>query len=204
MRRRYKIINVGFLGGTKKEIVEFILESNKDSGACIITSAGPRQCVIAATTPQFKEILNEFDIVTMNGVIAKSIQDGKYFGLEPCSGWDILKGVMNNTKGDSSCGHYFVGTDETVLQSLVDKYSEAGNSVLGYEIAEDSRSNALLRLVGPKGIPKDSSEPIQKNIKYIWILGRSPWIESICLNSRSHFPGVKLIAINSRHVKERE
>lgn len=39
MRRRYKITNVGFLGGTKKEIVEFILESNKDSGACIITSA---------------------------------------------------------------------------------------------------------------------------------------------------------------------
>ena len=39
MRRRYKITNIGFLGGTKKEIVEFILESNKDSGACIITSA---------------------------------------------------------------------------------------------------------------------------------------------------------------------
>ena len=43
MRRRYKITNVGFLGGTKKEIVEFILESNKDSRACIITSAGLRQ-----------------------------------------------------------------------------------------------------------------------------------------------------------------
>lgn len=184
MRRRYKITNIGFLGGTKKEIVEFILESNKDSGACIITSAGLRQCILAATIPHFRNVLDEFDIVTVQGLVAKSVPDGKYFDLEACSGWDILEGVMSLTRGDTNAKHYFVGADKVILQSLADKYTKAGNSVVGYGVI-DREQNSL------------SSVSARGDIKFIWLLGKSPWIENLCLNLRQHFPGIKVIAINS-------
>lgn len=184
MRRRYKITNIGFLGGTKKELVEFILESNKDSGACIITSAGLRQCMLAATMPHFRNVLDEFDIVTMQGLVAKSVPDGKYLGLESCSGWDILEGVMRHTREDPNVKHFFVGVEKVILQSLADKYTKAGNSVLGYAVIDREQNNL-------------SSLSAQGGAKFVWILGKSPWIENLCLNSRQHFPGIKLIAINS-------
>ena len=87
-------------------------------------------------------------------------------------------------RGDTNAKHYFVGAEKVILQSLTDKYTKAGNSVLGYGVI-DREQNSL------------SSELARGDIKFMWLLGKSPWIENLCLNLRQHFPGIKVIAINS-------
>lgn len=190
MRKRYKISGLDFLGGSQQEVVRFILDSRKDSGACLVTSAGIRQCILAKRMPHFKDILNEFDVVSMGGHVVKTLPERKFFHLEQCDSWDILVGTMKRAWESGHIHHCFVGENEKQLQSLCARFSSV-NSDIRFEIIAQNAEIVSEQLVSRV---KENSGG---KALCIWFFGKSPMVEVLCYNSKDLFPGAKLIAVNS-------
>lgn len=195
MIRRYMIYGIDYVGGSFPNVVDFIEEAHNDKAACLIGFAPMSSAMDAAIDPQFKNVLNNFDIVAMDGAcIVKKVKYGKYWNLERCSGPDVMEEIMRRT-AYSQTRHFLYGTNEKTLTYLRKKLEDSGVLIAGC-LSPPYRSIEQWEKLGWK----DSE--LYRAVKetkadYVWVSLGAPKQEFFCQAAKEELPGVKMLAVGA-------
>lgn len=192
---RYMIYGIDFVGGTFSNVVDFIEAAHNDKAACLIGFVPLSSAMEASRNKEYKDILNQFDIVTMDGAsIVKKVKGGKHWSLERCSGPDAMKEIIRRT-AYSKTTHFLYGTNESTLTHLKKFLEDEGATVSGY-MAPPYRTIEEWEQIGWK----DSAfyDAVKKSgAQYVWVSLGAPKQERFCYAAKNELPGAKMMAVGA-------
>lgn len=192
---RYMIYGIDYVGGTFANVVNFIEAAHNDTAACLIGFAPMSSAMEAAQDDGFREVLNGFDIVAMDGAgIVKKVKDGKFWSLDRCSGPDVMAEIMKRT-AYSRTSHFLYGTDPETLAVLKGKLEEEGATIAGC-LAPPYRSMEQWRQLSWKD-PQLYQAVRESHANYVWVALGAPKQEYLCYAAKEELPGVKIMAVGA-------
>ncbi len=128
---RYLIHGIDYVGGNFQEVVDFIEDAHNDKAACLIGFAPMTSAAEAIRNKKFRDTLNGFDIVCMDGAsIVKRAKGAHYCVPERCSGPDVMTEIIRRAAYMGTT-HYLYGTNKETLQKLKKYLESEGAYVAG-------------------------------------------------------------------------
>lgn len=192
---RYMIYGIDYVGGTFANVVNFIEAAHNDTAACLIGFAPMSSAMEAAQDDGFREVLNGFDIVAMDGAgIVKKVKDGKFWHVERCGGPDAMAEIIRRT-AYSKTKHFLYGTDDETLRLLKENLEREGATICGY-MAPPYRTREEWKKIGWAD-EKFYHTVRQSEPDYVWVSLGAPKQEYFCYAAKSALPGVKLMAVGA-------
>lgn len=189
------LYGIDFVGGAFSSVVDFIEAAHNDKAACLIGFAPLSSAMEASKDKRFKEILNQFDIVTMDGAaIVKKVKGGKHWHLERCSGPDVMSEIVRRT-AYSKTTHFLYGTDDETLSRLKSVIEKEGAVVSGY-MAPPYKSMKEWSETGWKDFAFYDAVK-RSGASYVWVSLGAPKQEYFCYAAKNELPGTKIMAVGA-------
>ena len=195
MIRRYMIYGIDYVGGPFSNVVDFIEAAHNDKAACLIGFAPMSSAMEAARDSHFRDTLNNFDIVAMDGAcIVKKVKYRKYWKTDRCSGPDVMTEIMHRT-AYTQTRHFLYGTDEKTLAILKEKLESDGVLIAGC-LSPPYRSMEQWKELGWKD-PALYIAVKDTGADYVWVALGAPKQEFFCQAAKEELPGVKMFAVGA-------
>lgn len=192
---RHYIYGIDYVSGPFSEVVDFIEEAHNDKSAVLIGFAPMTSAANAVRNKEYRNILNNFDIVCMDGAsIVRKVKDARFWRAERCSGPDVMQEIMQRT-AYSTTRHFLYGTNKLVLEKLHDKLSKDGANIVGTMAPPYLSLNAW-------SDRNWRDEELYKAVReckadYVWVSLGAPKQEYFCMAAKNELPGVKLCAVGA-------
>lgn len=192
---RYLIHGIDYVGGNFQEVVDFIEDAHNDKAACLIGFAPMTSAAEAIRNKKFRDTLNGFDIVCMDGAsIVKRAKGAHYCVPERCSGPDVMTEIIRRAAYMGTT-HYLYGTNKETLQKLK-KYLESEGAYVAGAMAPPFLTEKQWEACEWKD-PFFYTAIKQCNPDYVWISLGAPKQEYFCMAAKNELPGTKLVAVGA-------
>ena len=189
------IYGIDYVGGKFHDVVDFIMDAHNDKAACLVGFAPMTSAAEAITNEEFRNTLNGFDIVCMDGQsIVRKVQGPHYWIPERCSGPDVMREIIHRTAHTNE-KHFLYGTNEKVLEKLRQSITSIGANVVGV-MAPTFRSLDEWAAIDWKD--EDFYAAVKESrADYVWVALGAPKQEYFCMASKYKLPGVKVLAVGA-------
>lgn len=192
---RYEIHGIDFLGGQFQNVVDFIEEAHNDRAACLIGFAPMTSIADAIIDTTYKDILNQFDVICMDGAsVVKMVKGNHYWTPERCSGPDVMAEIIRRT-AYSKTRHFLYGTSKETLAKLKENLESEGALIVGTMAPPFLPASEWERR---EWKDPDMCRAVQETkADYVWVALGAPKQERLCAASKTELPGVKLMAVGA-------
>lgn len=192
---RHYIYGIDYVSGPFSEVVDFIEEAHNDKSAVLIGFAPMTSAANAVRNKEYRNILNSFDIVCMDGAsIVRKVKDARFWRAERCSGPDVMQEIMRRT-AYSNTRHFLYGTNQLVLEKLRNKLTSNGANIVG-TMAPPYLS--LKEWYDRNWRDEEFYKAVREcKADYVWVALGAPKQEYFCMAAKNELPGVKLCAVGA-------
>ena len=192
---RHYIYGIDYVSGPFSEVVDFIEEAHNDKSAVLIGFAPMTSAANAVRNKEYRNILNSFDIVCMDGAsIVRKVKDACFWRAERCSGPDVMQEIMQRT-AYSNTRHFLYGTNKLVLEKLRNKLTSNGANIVG-TMAPPYLS--LKEWYDRNWRDEEFYKAVREcKADYVWVALGAPKQEYFCMAAKNELPGVKLCAVGA-------
>lgn len=192
---RHYIYGIDYVSGPFSEVVDFIEDAHNDKSAVLIGFAPMTSAANAVRNKEYRNILNSFDIVCMDGAsIVRKVKDAHFWRVERCSGPDVMQEIMRRT-AYSNTRHFLYGTNQLVLEKLRNKLTSNGANIVGTMAPPYLSLNAW----SDRNWRDEEFYKAVQGCKadYVWVSLGAPKQEYFCMAAKNELPGVKLCAVGA-------
>lgn len=192
---RHCIYGIDYISGRFDNVVDFIEEAHNDKAAVLVGFAPLTSAADAILCPQYKDVLNGFDIVCMDGAsIVRKVENAKYWQAERCSGPDVMQEIMRRT-AYSKTRHFLYGTNDKILTKLRENLEKNGANIVGilappYLSCSEWESREWRDEQLYKAVKETKAD-------YVWVSLGAPKQDFFCMAAKQKLPGVKLMAVGA-------